>query len=85
MTNLIVTEPDHLVDLIKKTVRVALKEHEEEKKIGENMRLLTVAQVSRRLHKAHLTVSRMIKKGVLHATKDGLVPEVELQKYINGK
>ena len=35
--------------------------------------------------KAHATISRMIRSGLLKATKDNRIPEVELQKYLAGK
>lgn len=85
MTSVVVAETDQLAEIIKKSVRVALQEHDIEKKNGENMRLFTVNQVARKLGKAHATISRMLRDGVLRATQDGLIPEVELQRYLAGK
>ncbi len=85
MTSLIVTEPDHLVEVIKKSMKAALEEHEAEKKANESMKLFTINQVALKLGKAHATVSKMLRDGVLKGTVDGLIPEVELKRYLAGK
>lgn len=85
MRNLIITDSEQLVDIVHKTVKVALSEFESEKKAKENRRLLTINQVAKLTGKAHLTISRMIRDGLLKATKDNRIPEVELQKYLEGK
>jgi len=85
MESLIITEPDHLVEVIKKSLKAALEEHETEKKTKENRKLLTINQVAKLTGKAHATISRMIRSGLLKATKDNRIPEVELQKYLAGK
>ncbi len=85
MTNFVISETDQLIDTIKKTVKIALIEHEQEKRIGENLKCLTINQVAKRIGRSHATVGKMIRNGVLPTTKDGFVPEIELQKYINGK
>jgi len=42
---------------------------------------LTINQVAKRLGKAHVTVARMIKKGIITTTPDGKIIETELDKF----
>lgn len=46
------------------------------------MKLLTINQVAKKLAKSRYVIIKMIKKGVLSATKDNQIPEVNVEKYI---
>jgi len=82
MRCLITIEIEELSEIIKRATLLAIKEHEEEKKKFSNMKLLTINQVAKKLAKSRYVIIKMIKKGVLSATKDNQIPEVNVEKYI---
>lgn len=45
-------------------------------------KLYTVNQVRKRLGKAHSTIGKLIAKGMIKTTKDGLISEGSLREYL---
>ncbi len=68
---------------LKSIVKKALKEFTEEQKIEQGVKLYNVNQIARRLGKAHATIKKLIAKGLIKTTKDGLISEQALNEYLN--
>lgn len=47
--------------------------------------LYSLTKVAKMLGMARATIKRKINKGLINATKDGLISETSLKKYINGQ
>ncbi len=78
MANFLISEASELKSLIK----LALIEHEIEKNRDKGETLWTVNQVAKRLGKAHATIKKLITKGLLKTTKDGLITEASINDYL---
>lgn len=79
MQNLILADRNDL----KEALKDALKEHQKEiEKKTEADKLFTINAVARRIGKAHATVKKMIKKGLLKTTPDGLIPLSAINEYL---
>ena len=85
MAEIIITTNDQLYEVQKRATMDGLAEFEAQRKARENMRLYTKNQVAKITGKAHATISKMLRDGVIKGTVDGLIPEVELQRYLAGK
>jgi hypothetical protein len=58
-------------------------ESEKAKNISDlSDKLYTVNQVRKRLGKAHSTIGKLIAKGMIKTTKDGLISEASLREYL---
>lgn len=68
---------------IAETLKKVLKEHDSEKEKKENLKSLTIYQVAKQLGRAHATVKKYVAQGLLKTTKDGRIPEVELERFLN--
>jgi ribosomal protein S20 len=68
---------------LKSIVKKALKEFTEEQKSEQGVKLYNVNQIARRLGKAHATIKKLIAKGLIKTTKDGLISEQALNEYLN--
>jgi hypothetical protein len=79
MTNLILADRKDL----KAALIDALEEfHLEREKQFEQDKLYTVNAVARRLGKAHATVKKLVKCGLLKTTKDGLILATSVNEYL---
>ena len=72
---------------LKMAVKTAMKEANEEMAIEKRKaeladRLYTVNEVRKRLGKAHNTIKKLITKGLIKTTKDGLISEADLNDYL---
>ena len=79
MEKTLITDVSELSAVLKDVVKTAISEINAEK-TGEQ--LYTVNQVRKRLHKAHVTIKRLIEKGYIKTTKDGLISEAALNEYL---
>ena len=74
---------DQLTKLIKANVKDTLQEHEQEKAGRELDKLFTINQISKRLHKSHSTVTKLVRNGHLETTQDGKrISERMLNQYL---
>lgn len=76
MEKIVITEESALKSLIKS----ALDEFSKEQ---TKLRLYNVNQVAKRFGKAHATIKKLVKAGILKTTKDGLISETAIQEYLN--
>ena len=78
MANLLITEPAELKSLIKS----ALLEYDQEKNKGKGETLWTINQIAKRLGKAHATIKKLVEKGIIKTTKNGLISEAAVNEYL---
>lgn len=69
---------------LKEIIKGALKEFALEQNKNRGEQLYNVNQIARRLGKAHATIKKLIAKGLIKTTKNGLISESSLNEYING-
>jgi len=67
---------------IKAIMKNALYEFEKEKESRTPDRLFTINQVAKRLGRAHDTINKLVKKGIIRTTKDGLITESAINEYL---
>jgi hypothetical protein len=83
MGPIIITNPEEFDSFLNRAVKSAIKELQaENENEKESDKLFTINQVRKRLGKAHSTVGKLISKGLLKATKDGLISEAALREYL---
>jgi ribosomal protein S20 len=79
--NIIITTKEDLADVMHEV----LKKHDAEKEAMQAVKLYTINQVAKLLGRAHRTISNAAKNGLIHTTKDGLIPEYAIEEYLNRK
>jgi len=68
---------------IKIVVKAAILELEAEKaKSKESDKLYTINEVRKRLGKAHSTIKKLVAKGMIKTTIDGLISEAAINEYL---
>ena len=67
---------------IKEILKAALHEIEKEKAADTPDKLYTINQVAKRLGRAHDTINKLTKRGVIKTTKDGLITESAINEYL---
>jgi hypothetical protein len=83
MAQMILAEFGEFKSTLKAIMAELMKESEKEKAEADSSdKLYTVNQVRKRLGKAHATVSKLISKGMIKTTKDGLISEAALREYL---
>jgi DNA-directed RNA polymerase specialized sigma54-like protein len=65
------------------TIHQVLDQREAARKEKENLHSLTINQVAKRLGRANATISKYVAQGLLKTTRDGRIPEVELERFLN--
>ncbi|MBL7105682.1 MAG: hypothetical protein ISS18_15255 [Bacteroidales bacterium] len=75
---IIVTEKENLKEILK----AAIIEAEKEIKASKPDKLYTINQVAKRLSRAHETINKLVKNGVISTTKDGLITESAINDYL---
>lgn len=65
-----------------KTINQVMDEREQKKEKKENLKSLTIHQVAKRLGRAHATIKKYVDAGLLKTTRDGRIPEVELERFL---
>jgi hypothetical protein len=81
MSEILILDPDKFSQLVRNAVKEGLKEANEDK----IPKVYTINQVARKLGKAHATVKKMVERGYLKTTKDGLIPETAIEEYLDQK
>lgn len=74
----IVTQKEDIVDILK----TAMTEIEKEKNGDMPDKLYTINQIAKRLGRAHETINKLVKRGMLRTTKDGLITESAFREYL---
>jgi hypothetical protein len=64
------------------TIKAVLIEFDKEKASKEPGKLFTINQVAKTLGKAHATIKKLVEKGLIKSTKDGLIPEKAINDYL---
>ena len=67
---------------IKEIIKTAIFEIEKEKEVSRPDKLYTINQVAKRLGRAHDTINKLVKSGVIRSTKDGLITESAINDYL---
>lgn len=67
---------------IKEIIKTAIFEIEKEKEASRPDKLYTINQVAKRLGRAHDTINKLVKNGVIRSTKDGLITESAINDYL---
>lgn len=78
MSEIILTTKQDLVRII----RVALIEHDDEKASKLPEKVYTINQVAKILGKAHATIKKLVEKGYIESTKDGLIKGSAINEYL---
>jgi len=68
-----------------KTINQVMDERELKRSKKANLNSLTIHQVAKRLGRAHATIKKYADAGLLKTTKDGRIPEVELERFLDSK
>lgn len=68
---------------MKDMIKVALKEHDEEKKKNATIESHSIHHAAKLLGRSDRTVLGLVKKGIIKATKDKRILSTELENYIN--
>lgn len=79
MSEIILTTKTELAE----TMEQVLRKYDKEKANKQPTKTYTVNQVAKALGKAHATIKRLIRAGVIKTTQDGLIPEWALNEYLN--
>ncbi len=79
MAEIVLTTKSELAD----TIHQVLDQREAARKEKENMQSLTIYQVAKKLGRAHATVKKFVAQGLLKTTRDGRIPERELERFLN--
>lgn len=67
---------------IKEIIKTAISEIEKENEALRPDKLYTINQVAKRLGRAHDTINKLVKNGVIRSTKDGLITESAINDYL---
>lgn len=78
MSDIIITQKAEIKEIFK----AAICEIEKEKAAYEPDKLYTINQVAKRLGRAHETINKLTKRGVIKTTKDGLITESAINDYL---
>ena len=77
-TSIIVTKKDEIKEILK----TAINEIEKERENRRPDKLYTINQVAKRLGRAHDTINKLVKRGVIRTTKDRLITESAINEYL---
>jgi len=83
MAQMVITDMSEL-KLALKAVLIELNEEsvKDRERAESSDKLYSVNQVRKRLGKAHSTIGKLISKGMIKTTKDGLISEASLREYL---
>jgi len=78
MSKIILTTNEELKEMIKS----ALREYNLEVNSNTPDKLYTINKIAKRLGRSHDTINKLVKRGVIKTTKDGLIPESAINEYL---
>jgi hypothetical protein len=70
---------------IKTALKEAIREVEEEKAKTAIEPLYTINQVRLKTGKAHATIRKLVREGMIRSTRNGLIPKSALEEFISGR
>lgn len=79
MCEIILTTKSELKSLL---IQVLI-EYDKEKALSIPEKVFTINHVAKMLGKAHATIKKLVNKGIIKSTKDGLIPESAINDYLN--
>jgi len=82
METMILTSAKDLKNLMKEAI-TEVKSEEQKRLSGQ--KLFTINEVAKRLGKAHGTIKKLCKAGVIETTKSGLITEQAIENYLSRK
>lgn len=83
MAQMVITDMAELKTALKEAMIELNEETANEKKRASQVdRLYTVNEVRKRLGKAHSTIKKLIAKGLIRTTIDGLITEAAINEYL---
>jgi hypothetical protein len=68
---------------IKEILKAAMFEIDKERESNRPDKLFSINQVAKRLGRAHETINKLCKNGIIRTTKDGLITESAINDYLN--
>ena len=78
MSEIILTTKQEL----SKTIKAVLIEYDKEKASRIPGKIYTINQVAKMLGKAHATIKKLVERGTIKSTKDGLITESAINEYL---
>ena len=78
-TGIAIINPSDMKDIIKE----ALREHDQENKKKDEILFYSAHRAAKILKRSDRTILRLIRDGIIKATQDNRISNVELEKYIN--
>lgn len=83
MTQIILTDHTELKSALKAAM-IELNEEiaSEKQKVAQVDKLYTINEVRKRLGKAHATIKKLVAKGLIRTTVDGLISEQSINEYL---
>jgi hypothetical protein len=83
MTQIILTDQTELKSALKAAM-IELNEEiaSEKQKVAQVDKLYTINEVRKRLGKAHATIKKLVAKGLIRTTVDGLISEQSINEYL---
>ena len=67
---------------VEEIVLKALEKYGVPKERPGTIKLYSVNQIARMLGKAHRTITKLVKSGIIKSTKDGLITEQAINEYL---
>lgn len=83
MSDMIFLPVTQAEEILEKAVVRGLELFEAKRKRLEGVKLLTINQVAKRLHKSHSTIRKLCKNGTIHTTASGLIEESAIERYLS--
>lgn len=83
MAQMVITDMAELKTAIKEAmIELNVETASEKKRAAQVDRLYTVNEVRKRLGKAHSTIKKLIAKGLIKTSIDGLITEAAINEYL---
>jgi len=83
MAQMVLTDTDSLKTALKAAIiEISEETAAEKKKAAQIDKLYTINEVRKRLGKAHATIKKLVAKGLIKTTIDGLISEQSINEYL---
>ena len=83
MSEMIFLPKNELLQAIRDAIDEKFDSVEKKRRITESPTLLTVTVVAKRLGRSYTTIKKLCNNGIIKTTKDGLIEESEIEKYLS--
>ena len=81
MSEVVLTTKTELSQIL----RNVLIKYDQEKAKNKPPKLYTINQVAKMLGKAHATITKLVKSGIIKSTKNGLISEPAINEFLNNE